>query len=383
MSAQIARIAEQKQLSKDPYRKVHNVNKKPVVFLVDDNIINLTTGKNALQKDYTVFTIPSGEKLFISLKNLKPDLILLDIDMPGMNGYETIAALKADPEFAEIPVIFLTAKNEADDELEGLTLGAVDYITKPFSQSILKKRVELHMMLRQQKEELKNANGNLMEMVDERISDISIMQNAIIQWAAEVIEFRDEETGQHVDRVQKYLKLLINEMEKVEPYSYEIADWDIDAFLKSTLLHDVGKIKIRDEILLKKSRLTEEEIENMKLHTQYGKTLIESLQDKVPNETFLDYAKELAHRHHERWDGTGYPDQLKEEDIPLQARMMSIADVYDALISVRPYKPAMPHDEAMRIIAEGSGTQFDPYLVEIFLKLSDKIRKVSEGTQSV
>jgi len=349
------------------------------IFLVDDNIINLNVGKNALQHKYTVITIPSGEKLLLSLKKLKPGLILLDIDMPGMSGYDVIKVLKLNPETVDIPVIFLTAKNQIENELLGFSLGAVDYITKPFSQLLLLKRVELHLLLQAQKDELREFNGNLIEMVNERTNDISALQNAVIMWAAEVIEFRDEETGHHVERVQKYLEILINEMKKDSFYAGEIAKWDIEAFLKSALLHDVGKIKIRDDILLKNARLTDEELVNMKLHSLYGKTLIESLQDKVPNQTFLEYAKVLAHSHHERWDGTGYPDGLQGEEIPLQARMMSLADVYDALISERSYKKAFSHEEAMQSIAKGRGTQFDPELTDLFIRISDKIGKISEG----
>ena len=355
---------------------------KACIFLVDDNIVNLNTGKTALQHNYTVITIPSGEKLFLSLKNLKPDLILLDIDMPGMSGYDVIRGLKLNPETMDIPVIFLTGKNDTEDELLGLTLGAVDYITKPFSPSLLLKRVELHLLLQVQKHALREFNDNLLKIVNERISDISALQNAIIVWAAEVIEFRDEETGHHVDRVQKYLQILLDEMRKTGRYTEEIAVWDIDAFLKSALLHDVGKIKIRDDILLKNSRLSDEELANMQLHSLYGKRLLESLQDKVPNQTFLDYAKVMAHRHHERWDGTGYPDGLKGEQIPLQARMMSLADVYDALISKRPYKEPMSHEDAMSIIAAGRGTQFDPDLTDLFIGLSDQIKMVSEVRSS-
>lgn len=353
--------------------------KKQCIFLVDDNIVNLNTGKNALQHKFTVITIPSGEKLILSLRKLKPDLILLDIEMPGISGYDALKAIKLNPETADIPVIFLTGKNEIENELLGLSLGAVDYITKPFSPPLLLKRVELHLLLQEQKNELREFNGNLLEMVNERINDISALQNAVIMWAAEVIEFRDEETGHHVERVQKYLEILLGEMEKDKNYSDEIAEWDIDAFLKSALLHDVGKIKIRDDVLLKNTRLTDAELSDMKLHSLYGKTLIESLQNKVPNQTFLEYAKMLAYRHHERWDGTGYPDRLKGTDIPLQARMMALADVYDALISERPYKSAISHDEAIQSIANGRGTQFDPDLTDLFISISDKIREISEG----
>jgi putative two-component system response regulator len=354
---------------------------KPCVFLVDDNIVNLNMGKSALQQQYTVITIPSGEKLLQLLENYIPDLLLLDVEMPGMSGYDALKIMKADSRTADIPVIFLTGKNQVEDELLGLSLGAVDYIVKPFSKVLLLKRVELHLLLQAQKNELREYSETLVERVNERTSDISALQNAIIMWAAEVIEFRDKETGDHVERVQQYLLLLTNEMKKMPQYAAEVSSWDVCAFLKSALLHDVGKIKICDNILLKPSRLTEEEFTNMKMHSMYGKTLIEKLQSKVPDQTFLDYAKVLAHSHHERWDGKGYPENLQGEEIPLQARLMSIADVYDALISHRPYKKAFTHEEAMEIIAEGRGTQFDPDLTDLFLSLSAQIKEISELRQ--
>ncbi|MCL2129567.1 MAG: response regulator [Treponema sp.] len=349
------------------------------IFIIDDNPINLNTCKSILGEKYTVVTIPSGEKLFIALKKIRPDLILLDIEMPGMDGYEVIKKIKDNPETAAIPVIFLTAKSDAENELLGLSLGAVDYISKPFSPLPLLKRVELHLLLQSQKNELKDFNSRLFAMVKERTNDLFLLQNAIISWTAEMVEFRDEETGQHVARVQKLIAILIEVMEISGLYEGEISTWDMDDFLKSTLLHDVGKIKIRDDILLKKGRLTQEEMEIMKLHTVYGKTLLESLQKNVPNQQFLDYAKILAYFHHEKWDGNGYPSGLKGKDIPLQARMMALADVYDALISERPYKKAFSHEEAIKIISQGNGTQFDPDLTALFIKNSGKIKKVAEA----
>jgi len=357
--------------------KEYITDKKPCIFLVDDSIVNLSLGKSTLQDKYTVITMPSGEKLFSALKNLKPDLILLDIEMPGLSGYDTIKGLKLNPETADIPVIFLTSKNTSEEELLGFSLGALDYIIKPFSPPILLKRVELHLLLQAQKNMISEYNRNLIDLVNERTEDISTLQNAVIVWAAEVIEFRDLETGQHVERVQKYLEIMLNEMLNTELFSSEVIFWDNEALLRSSLLHDVGKIKIRDEILLKPSQLTDEEFVNMKLHSDYGKTLLEKLGNKAPGQAFLEYAIIFAHRHHEKWDGTGYPDGLKGEEIPLQARMMAIADVYDALITERQYKNAFSHEKAMRIIKEGRGTQFDPDLTDLFVRLSDQIEAVS------
>ena len=347
------------------------------IFLVDDNPVNLNTGKTVLQGKYTVVTIPSGDKLLAMLEKTKPDLILLDVEMPGMSGYDTIKAIKANPQTAEIPVIFLTGKSDHDSEFLGLSLGAIDYIAKPFSPPLLLKRIELHLLLQSQNHELREFNENLSEMVKERTNDLLQLKNAIILWTAEMVEFRDEDTGQHVERVQQYLKLLVEVMEKNELYKKEVGHWDMEAFLKSALLHDIGKIKTSDNILLKKAKLTEDEFDIMKMHTIYGKILLESLQSMVPNQTFLDYAKTLAYGHHERWDGKGYPEGLKGKEIPLQARMMSIADVYDALVSKRPYKKPFTHEEAVRIISEGRGTQFDPDLVDVFISLSDEIKMVS------
>ena len=352
-------------------------DRKQSIFLVDDSVMYLNMGKAALQDTYTVAPISSGDKLLQFLKKKHPDLILLHVEMPGMSGYDTIKEIKANPETAEIPVIFLTGNNEPENEFLGLSLGAVDYIGKPFSKPLLLKRIELHLQLQAQKNELRVFNESLLEMVEERTNDILTLQSAVITWAAEVIEFRDEETGQHVERVQKYLGILLNEMERAELYSDEVKTWDVDAFLKSALLHDVGKIKVSDEILLKKTQLTDEEFAQIKLHSLYGKMLIESLEEKVPNQTFLHYAKTLAYSHHERWDGTGYPDGLKGEEIPLQARMMSLVDVYDALISERPYKKAFSHEESLKIISDGRGTHFDPDLTDLFLNLSDRIREVN------
>ena len=337
----------------------------------------LNSGKALLSDHYTVVTIPSGEKLLDILQKTKPALILLDVEMPGISGYDTIKEIKAMPDSAEIPIIFLTGKSDPEDELLGFSLGAVDYITKPFSPALLLKRIEVHLLLQDQKNKLLSFNETLAAMVKEQTSDITQLQNAIIQWAAEMVEFRDEETGQHVERVQQYIQLLLEEMEKNGQYKEVLGQWDMEAFLKSAPLHDVGKIKISDSILLKQSKLSNDEFENMKLHTSFGKMLLESLQDKVPNQTFLDYAKTLAYWHHERWDGRGYPEGLKDNAIPLQARMMALADVYDALVSERPYKKAFSHEEALQIILEGRGSQFDPELTDIFIGLSNKIQKVS------
>ena len=346
------------------------MTEKKRIFLVDNNPVDLNIGKEVLQEKYNVVTMSSGEKLLYSLQKSKPDLILLDVEMPGMDGYSVIKILKADPENAKIPVIFLTGRNDPNNELFALSLGAVDFISKPFSPPRLLKRVEVHLLIQSQKNELLKHNKNLILMDNQKAGNIIQLQNAIMLWTVEMIEFRDEKTGQHLERVQHYLKLLIEAMKETGCYKEELETWEIDEFLKSASLHDVGKIKIPDAILLKEGNLTEEEFGIMKQHSSYGKILIESLQKKVPKQCFMDYAKIMAYSHHERWDGNGYPEGLKGNEIPLQARMMALADVYDALVSDRSYKKAFSHEEAMQIIADGRGTQFDPNLADLFINLT-------------
>jgi putative two-component system response regulator len=348
---------------------MENANKK--LILVDDNPTNLTIGRNILINKYDVFTIQSGEKLFKILEKVSPDLILLDVEMPEMNGYEVIKRLKDDERYRHIPVVFLTAKNDSNSELEGLTLGAMDYITKPFSPPLLLKRIELHLLIESQKQELKNYNENLQELVNQKTRTVVELQNAVLQTVAEMVECRDDVTGGHIDRTQQYLQILTNALIKKNLYpEYESILKD-KFFVQSAQLHDVGKIAIQDKILKKPAKLTLDEYEEMKTHTIFGVKVIEKIGENTSEKTFLEHAKIFAGTHHEKWDGTGYPEGLKGRDIPLHGRLMAIADVYDALISERPYKKAFSHEEAVDIIVSGRGTHFDPDLTDLFLSVAD------------
>ena len=350
---------------------------RKTVFLVDDDMVILTIGNEALAETYNVFTINSGVRLLKMLKKNIPDLILLDVGMPEMDGYETIKHLKADEETRDIPVIFLTARTDGENELHGLSLGAIDYITKPFSIAILLKRIELHLLVESQKRELINFNTNLQKMVEAKTKTVLELQNAVLSTFAELIEFRDGVTGGHIGRTQHYLEILINAILDHNKYKTEISTWNTALILQSAQLHDVGKIAIKDDILQKPGRLTIDEFESIKEHVSFGETVIEKIKGNTTEQAFLEQARVLVATHHEKWDGSGYPRGLKGEEIPLQGRLMAIVDVYDALISGRPYKEAYTHKKAVDIIVEGSGTHFDPTLVDIFLGVSDKFYEVT------
>ena len=344
-------------------------NKKQKIMLIDDSKTNLTMGKTILSELYDVYALPSADKLFEFLKHVTPDLILLDIKMPGINGYEAITLLKADKQYADIPVIFVTAKSSESDEYEGLALGAIDYVTKPFIPALLLKRIENHLLIQKQKARLQDFNKNLLQMVKDKTQQVFNLHSAFMSNMVDLVEFRDNFTGQHISRTQKYLNVLVEQLIKDEIYDNELLEWDMNTILLSSQLHDVGKIAISDTILNKPGKLTSEEFEIMKTHVQKGVEIIEKMERSADYANFLEYAKLFAETHHEKWDGSGYPKGLSGEDIPLEGRVMAIADVYDALISVRPYKKSFTADESAKIIIRGSGTHFDPALVGAFKKL--------------
>jgi putative two-component system response regulator len=357
-----------------------DVRKK--IMLVDDNLANLTAGKTMLKEHYEVFAIPSAAKLFDFLHHVIPDLILLDIEMPDMNGYEAVKQLKGDARYADIPVIFVTAKTDEGSELEGLELGAIDYVTKPFSAPLLRKRIENHVLMAQQKKDLLEFNDNLQLTVFNKTTQVMELQNAVLSTVAEMVEFRDEYTGGHVDRTQQYLKLLVDRMIESGVYEHETREWDLAFLLPSAQLHDVGKISISDAILNKPGKLTDEEFEIMKKHPSLGVNAIKRIEKNASEHDFLYHAEIFAGSHHEKWDGSGYPNRMMGNDIPLQGRLMAIADVYDALISVRPYKKPMSVEVAKSIIEEGRGSHFDPTLVDIFLEVENKFASIAKEYQA-
>jgi len=355
------------------------------IILVDDIMANLTIGRNLLKTFYETYPAFSAAKLFEILENVTPDLILLDIEMPDMDGYEAIKLLKADERYKDIPVIFVTAKGDEASEMEGFDLGAVDYVSKPFSGPLLLKRISNHILIAQQKKELlanqaelKDYAENLENKVQKKTVEVFNLQNAVLATVADLVEFRDKGTGGHITRTQLFLQALIEELIIEGTYADEVSKWDINFFLPSAQLHDVGKIAISDTILNKPGKLTEEEFEIMKTHVEVGVEAIEKIMSEADEHAFLDHALLIAGTHHEKWDGSGYPLGLKGLNIPIEGRLMAIADVYDALRSDRPYKKAFSHEEACRIIEEGSGKHFDPVLVKAFVAVKDEYEKISE-----
>ena len=327
------------------------------VFIVDDNATNLVTAKNALTGVYKSYALPSAEKMFQLLEKITPDLILLDVEMPEMDGFEALSVLKADEKLKTIPVAFLTAKYDVESELKGFEIGAIDFINKPFSPPVLIKRIETHIGI-----------DTLIKQSLERVREV---HNATINVIANMVENRDKVTGGHVDRTQKYLAILVNELILTGTYSDEISKWNLEVVLSSAQLHDVGKIKISDLVLNKPGKLTDEEYALIKKHCEEGEEIIEGIISKTKKDNFLMHAKKFAASHHEKWDGSGYPKGLAGANIPLEGRIMAIADVYDALVSERPYKKPLTHEEAVEIIKKDSGTYFDPGIIEAFLNVEN------------
>jgi len=339
------------------------------IFVVDDNDTNLASAKEALKEQYRVMTLPSAAKMFALMEKVKPDLILLDIEMPETDGFEALQQLKRNGAHAGIPIIFLTSMTDAEVEVRGFQLGVIDFITKPFSAPVLLNRLKTHLdideLIRERTAQLQHKTVQLQNL-----------QSAIIFSFADMVESRDKGTGGHVERTAVYIKILFDAMKAHDVYYDEIKDIDAEQFISSSRLHDLGKIAISDLILNKPGKLTDEEFEIMKTHTTEGEHAIDLIASRTDDVEFLYNAKQFAGYHHEHWDGNGYPYRLKGTDIPIQGRLMAFVDVYDALISERPYKKPFTESEANNIITEGVGKQFDPLIADIFFEVRDEFKAV-------
>ncbi|MBF0294241.1 MAG: two-component system response regulator [Magnetococcales bacterium] len=352
---------------------------RPMVLVVDDTPDNLLLMSGLLKEWYKIKVANQGEKaLKIANGDPPPDLILLDIMMPGMDGYEVCRQLKAKARTRDIPVIFLTAKAEVEDEKRGLDLGAVDYITKPISPPIVLARVKTHLALKATADFLRDKNDYLALEVARRTQEVMAIQDVTILAMASLAETRDSDTGNHIRRTQYYVKALAEHLREHPRFAGQLHDGVIEMLFKSAPLHDIGKVGIPDRILLKPGRFTPEEFEVMKTHTTLGRDAIAMAEERLGTRVeFLAMAKEIACSHQEKWDGSGYPEGLAGEAIPLSARLMAVADVYDALVSRRVYKPGMPHAEAVAIMREGRGTHFDPDILDAFVAIQDQFLQIA------
>ena len=350
------------------------------ILVVDDTPANLSLMTGLLRDEYKVKAAIDGEKaLRIAQAQPGPDLILLDIMMPGMDGYEVCRQLKADPATRDIPVIFLTAKSGVEDEKMGLDLGAVDYITKPISPPIVMARVRNHLILKASADFLRDKADFLEREVSKRTAEVVAIQDVTIHAMASLAETRDSDTGNHIRRTQHYVRALALKLREQPRFAGLLDDRYVSMLFKLAPLHDIGKVGIPDRILLKPGKLTPEEFELMKTHTTLGRDAIQAAEHQLGMSVdFLKLAKEIAYSHQEKWDGSGYPEGLRGEAIPVSARLMALADVYDALISRRVYKEGMSHEQALDFISEGRGKHFDPDMVDAFLLIHQEFRAIAQ-----
>jgi putative two-component system response regulator len=354
--------------------------RRATVLIVDDDTGNLGVLGSLLQPYHDVLAAPSGERaLQIAASTPIPDLILLDVLMPGMDGYDVLNRLRDNPVTREIPVIFVTGLDSTEDEEKGLELGAMDYIAKPYRARIVLARVRTQLELKRARDWLHNQNAYLEAEVTRRMQDTLLVQDLTINALAEVAETRDNETGNHIRRTQHYVRILAQRLQTHPRFAAVLADTVIELMFKSAPLHDIGKVGIPDHILLKPGKLTTEEWTIMKTHSELGAMAIErALRNADRRLDFLDMAMQIARYHHEKWDGSGYPEGLKGDAIPIPARLMALADVFDALISRRVYKEAMPFGQVKDLIVAERGRHFDPDVVDAFLHSFDEFISVAE-----
>lgn len=357
-----------------------------LILLIDDDPAVLETLNDCLRPHYqTRIATRAAQGLDLARLQPQPDLILLDVEMPDMRGYEVCARLKQNAQTEWIPVMFLSSHTDVGDVTQGLGLGAVDYVTKPVAPPILLARVQTHLRLREAHDLLQDQNAHLENLVSRRTRDLEARtlelqrsQNLTIFALGSIAETRDNETGNHIYRTSAYVEVMARNLAAQAAHENAMTADEWEMIWKSAPLHDIGKVGIPDHVLMKPGKLTVEEFEVMKRHPTLGRDAIRSAEARVQSEgSFLRVASEIAFSHHERWDGTGYPQGIGGDEIPLSARLMALADVYDALISKRVYKAALSHAKATEIIREGRGNHFDPAVLDVFLDLQDQFHEIA------
>jgi len=353
---------------------------KDVILIVDDIEINRIILREILQDDYTIIEASGGSEALNILYGVDgeppdflPTTVLLDVMMPDIDGFKVLERIKTSDETKNIPVLFITAADSEETESRGLIAGAADYITKPFNHDVVRARVDNHINLARYSHELE-------QLVSKKTAEVTRTYESTLEVLATIIEYRNLESGAHIRRTTLLTEALVAILLEEERFKEALLTENISSLIKASALHDIGKIGIPDGILLKPGRLTPDEFDVIKTHTTVGSHIIDSISETLPdNDQYLKYAKEICRYHHERWDGTGYPDGLKGEDIPFSARIISVVDVYDALISPRCYKNAYTHEVSMGIITEGRGTQFDPHIVDIMPKIAQVFQEIEEA----
>jgi len=354
-------------------------NKKDIILIVDDVSINRDILSETLKDDYDILEAANGAEALKILfptddtpAEVLPTAILLDVMMPGIDGFEVLDVIKKNDATKKIPVLFITATDSKEIESKGLKAGAADYITKPFNIDVVRARVDNHI-------NLARYSHNLEQLVTKKTAEVTKTYESTLEVLATIIEYRNLESGTHIRRTTLLTEILSQRMLESEKFKEALEALNISSLIKASALHDIGKIGIPDGILLKPGKLTNDEFNMIKTHTSVGSHIIDSIAENLPdNDNYLQYAKDICHYHHERWDGNGYPAGLSGEEIPLSARIISIVDVYDALVSPRCYKDAFSHDIALGILSEGKGTQFDPDLVDLIPDVAEAFMKVEE-----
>jgi len=357
-----------------------NNNEKDIILIVDDIDINRIILREILQEDYDIIEAAGGQEAIDTLfpKNgepadVLPTTILLDVMMPDIDGFQVLEKIKTNEATQNIPVLFITASDSEDTESRGLTAGAADYITKPFNHNVVRARIDNHINLARYSHQLEN-------LVSIKTAEVTRTYESTLEVLATIIEYRNLESGAHIRRTTLLTEVLVAKMLESEKFRDALMAENIPSLIKASALHDIGKIGIPDGILLKPGKLTSDEFNMIKTHTTVGSHIIDSIAETLPdNDQYLKYAKDICHYHHERWDGNGYPGGLAGEEIPLSARIISVVDVYDALVSPRCYKDPFSHDVSMGIITEGRGTQFDPDLVDILPEVEEIFKKIEEA----
>lgn len=354
------------------------MQEKKLILVVDDDRMNLSRAESLLQEQYHTVCVISGEQALKFLTKRHPDLILLDIEMPGMDGYEVIKRIKEDKDLEKIPVFFLTANTDKETEVRCFEMGAVDFLCKPFEPAVMLTRVNRTLELEDYRKGLELYKKKLEEEVQEQAQRIVRIQQEVIIGMANLIESRDGSTGEHVKRTTTYTKMLTERLLEKERYKDTLTGAYAVQLVKAAAMHDIGKIKVPDSILQKAGSLTQEEYELMKEHTTEGGRLVKKTMGKIEEPDYVQIAYDVASAHHERWNGTGYPAGLRGDQIPLSARIVAIADVFDALVSKRHYKESMSVEDALEIVKSYSGTYFDPDLVEEFVGMKEQLKEQAE-----